>query len=298
MTLYLKWSQDSYTVTFKDSNDHVIEEQDVLYGEDAVAPMWNDVEGYIFTGWDTEYTNVVSDIEVKATYISIDDVTSVEFDKETLSIVEGQSDTITAIVKLGTDCENDALIWQSSDEDVAIVDDNGKITAVAAGNATIFAISEDSGMSAQCEVTVDYKDPCAVLGHKMSDFVVTKNPTCTEMGVKRSDCANCDHFTTESVATLGHNMGGYIVAKEATCTEKGSEKSTCSRCSYSEKKDINAKGHNYKDGICTGCGKNKVENCSHMCHKSGFMGFIWKIVRFFWKLFKMNPTCDCGVKHY
>lgn len=40
------------------------------------------------------------------------------------------------------------------------------------------------------------------------------------------------------------------------------------------------------------------DNCSHLCHKSGFMGFIWKIVRFFIKLFKANPVCDCGIAHY
>ncbi len=38
--------------------------------------------------------------------------------------------------------------------------------------------------------------------------------------------------------------------------------------------------------------------CNHMCHQSGFMGFIWKIVQFFWKLFKMNPKCECGAAHY
>lgn len=38
--------------------------------------------------------------------------------------------------------------------------------------------------------------------------------------------------------------------------------------------------------------------CSHICHQSGFMGFIWNIVKFFWKLFKMNPVCECGAAHY
>lgn len=40
------------------------------------------------------------------------------------------------------------------------------------------------------------------------------------------------------------------------------------------------------------------ENCSCNCHKSGFMGFIWKIILFFNKLFKTNKTCACGVAHY
>ena len=38
--------------------------------------------------------------------------------------------------------------------------------------------------------------------------------------------------------------------------------------------------------------------CDHICHQSGFMGFIWKIVQFFWYLFEMNPICKCGVTHY
>ena len=38
-----------------------------------------------------------------------------------------------------------------------------------------------------------------------------------------------------------------------------------------------------------------TSNCTHLCHKGGF---IWRIVRFFWKLFKMNSNCSCGVAHY
>lgn len=40
------------------------------------------------------------------------------------------------------------------------------------------------------------------------------------------------------------------------------------------------------------------DSCDHLCHESGFMGFIWKILNFFYKLFKMNPTCACGIAHY
>lgn len=39
-------------------------------------------------------------------------------------------------------------------------------------------------------------------------------------------------------------------------------------------------------------------DCSCNCHKTGFMSFIWKILRFFYKLFKINPVCDCGTTHY
>lgn len=38
--------------------------------------------------------------------------------------------------------------------------------------------------------------------------------------------------------------------------------------------------------------------CDCNCHKDGFMGFIWKIVRFFSKLFGTNKACACGIEHY
>ena len=41
-----------------------------------------------------------------------------------------------------------------------------------------------------------------------------------------------------------------------------------------------------------------VENCGHMCHKDGIVGFFWKIINFFCKLFRINPICKCGIQHY
>lgn len=38
--------------------------------------------------------------------------------------------------------------------------------------------------------------------------------------------------------------------------------------------------------------------CSHICHKNGFLGFIWKIVNFFNRLFRIKQTCECGAAHY
>ena len=40
------------------------------------------------------------------------------------------------------------------------------------------------------------------------------------------------------------------------------------------------------------------EECNHICHKTGFMGIFAKIAIFFWKLFKSNPVCECGMEHY
>lgn len=42
-----------------------------------------------------------------------------------------------------------------------------------------------------------------------------------------------------------------------------------------------------------------VAKCTCLCHKTGFAGFIYKIVRIFWKLFDPGKrVCECGEKHW
>ncbi len=54
-----------------------------------------------------------------------------------------------------SNAENTTLTWDSSDKSVATVDNNGKITGVAAGTTTITATSNESkDVTATCEITV------------------------------------------------------------------------------------------------------------------------------------------------
>lgn len=67
----------------------------------------------------------------------------------------GNSVTVTATVT-PDNATNATVNWTSSDEKVATVDSNGKVTAVAAGNATIKATSESDGdVSSTYELTVN-----------------------------------------------------------------------------------------------------------------------------------------------
>ena len=49
---------------------------------------------------------------------------------------------------------NQSVIWSSSNENVAIVDDNGLVTAVSAGKATISVTTDEGGFTATSVVTV------------------------------------------------------------------------------------------------------------------------------------------------
>ena len=51
-----------------------------------------------------------------------------------------------------------SLTWTSSDESVATVSDNGTVTAVAVGTATITAKDASTGLTATCIVRCDWED--------------------------------------------------------------------------------------------------------------------------------------------
>ena len=80
-------------------------------------------------------------------------VTGVTLDEETLSLTAGgETATLTATVA-PEDATNKAVTWTTSDATVATVE-NGAVTAVAAGTATITVTTTDGSFTANCTVTV------------------------------------------------------------------------------------------------------------------------------------------------
>lgn len=93
----------------------------------------------------------VSTLTVKSTATVA--VTGVTLDQTSLDMKVGDSETLTATVA-PTDASNKAVTWKSDNESVATVDANGKVTAVAAGEATITVTTTDGSKTADCKVTV------------------------------------------------------------------------------------------------------------------------------------------------
>ena len=80
-------------------------------------------------------------------------VTGVTLDETSITLLEGETQTLVATVS-PEDAGNKNVTWESSDESIATVDDTGKVTAVARGNATITVTTEDGGLTATCDVKV------------------------------------------------------------------------------------------------------------------------------------------------
>lgn len=83
-----------------------------------------------------------------------------------------------------------------------------------------------------------------------------------------------------------HIYGEYISNNDATEEADGTKTATCEFCGATD------------TVIDEGSKLVSEDNCSCNCHKSGIIGFIWKIINFFYKIFGMNKTCACGVAHY
>ncbi len=148
-----------------------------------------------------------------------------------------------------------------------------------------------------CSCGESYTEIVEANGHIVSNWIIDFVPTCISEGLKHIECAVCEEIIkNETIAKLPHSYNSVIT--EATCESDGYTTYTCVCGDTYTGDNTAAKGHSYTEGVCTVCGESKIENCSCNCHKSGFMGFIWKLLNFFQKLFKTNPTCACGAAHY
>lgn len=78
-------------------------------------------------------------------------VTSVELNKTSLQMKEGDTETLIATVR-PDNATDKTVSWSSSDTGIATIDANGKVTAVKEGNATITAKAGDK--TASCSVTI------------------------------------------------------------------------------------------------------------------------------------------------
>ena len=84
--------------------------------------------------------------------LSYTPVESVTLDQTELELIVGKEATLTAAAA-PADASDQTVTWTSSAPEIARVE-NGKITALAEGTATITVTTVDGGKTAQCQVTV------------------------------------------------------------------------------------------------------------------------------------------------
>lgn len=160
------------------------------------------------------------------------------------------------------DKEVTSVTYRDENEETQTATEN--IVEIDAADPTCTEAGHEAGFQIGDKIVAVTTDEAT--GHNMGAPYTTKEPTCAEEGVARSDCADCDYYETSPIEKLKHTMGEPYTYKEPTCTEEGVTRRDCTGCDYYETEPIGIVDHSYGDytsdgnATCTEDG-TKTRNC-------------------------------------
>ncbi len=144
-------------------------------------------------------------VTVVPVVIAVEEIT---LNKYELTLKEGEDFNLIATIS-PDNATDKTITWKSSDNNVATVSDDGLVTAVRAGTASIFA-SSSNGLTAECTVTV-IPGEIAVLSISLSqsEILMRKGFTSELIAIVRPDDATDKSVvwtsTDNSIVTVDNN---------------------------------------------------------------------------------------------
>ena len=127
-------------------------------------------------------------------------IESVSLNKTTLTLEEQQAETLVATINPSDTTDDTTLTWKSNNPEVATVDQEGKVTAIKEGSATI-TVTTVNGKEATCTVTV-------------------LNATALEDAIDRAEAIDESTYTADSYSALKTAIAnGKAVLESATATQ-------------------------------------------------------------------------------
>lgn len=180
-------------------------------------------------------------------------VTEVGLNKTSTTLIEGETETLVATV-MPENATDKSVVWESSNKSAAAVSQEGLVTAVGEGKATITVKTNDGGFSASCEVTVN-KKVIAVTGIKLSAASMTlregeKGTLTATVEPANATNKNLEWWTSDldvvSVISTSGGSNGYVEARKAgkaTVTVKTEDGEFSASCEITvEKKEVPVTG--------------------------------------------------------
>lgn len=180
-------------------------------------------------------------------------VTEVGLNKTSTTLIEGETETLVATVT-PENATDKSVVWESGNESAATVSQEGLVTAVGEGKATITVKTNDGGFSASCEVTVK-KKVIAVTGVKLSAASMTlregdKGTLTATVEPANATNKNVEWWTSDldvvSVTSTSGGSNGYVEARgagKATVTVKTEDGEFSASCEITvEKKEVPVTG--------------------------------------------------------
>ncbi len=155
----------------------------------------------------------------------------VSLNKDTLELTKGKTEKLTATVT-PEDADDVTVTWTSSKESVATVAEDGTVTAVATGEATITVTTTDGGFTDTCKVTVTNpatgitlnKDATTIEKGKTEKLTATVTPSDADDLTVTWTSSDNEVATVSADGTVTGVKGGVatVTAKDAS-----GNKATC-----------------------------------------------------------------------
>lgn len=151
------------------------------------------------------------------------------------------------------------------DEKITVTDKSGKDTTVGTtGSGSSTTVNKGTTSSSGGSYT-----PPAQHTHTWNAGVVTKEPACTEAGVKTYTCTTCGATKTEEIPATGHTWNDGEVTTAATCTEAGVKTYTCTVCNATKPEAIEALGHDWNETTVVYAANGNNGTKTYACRREG-----------------------------
>lgn len=228
------------------------------------------------TGKTKVYAQIHTGAKAYCVVNAIINPTNISFDETEITVLQQESKTLT--INFTPSNSLKTVTWKSSAPEIAAVDENGKVTGVSEGTATITATSANGSVTATCTVNVPHKHKmqtvkgyeathyeeglmtyykCEDCGKLYSDISGTTEidiedtvlPVIEHAYPKRYSYDTSNHWFEcscgDKKSVSEHDFGSWEETDAPTCTSKGEEARTCATCGYTEYRSVAALGHNY-----------------------------------------------------
>ncbi len=169
------------------------------------------VENGVVTGVGAGTANIVATTKNGKTASCAVTVTDVKLSKSSLSLKVGEEVTLTAAVKPDT-ITTQTVKWKSDKENIATVDENGKVKAVAAGTAKITVTADNNGETATCTVRVSKVGVTGITLNASSGSLKKGEKATLIATVAPSDATNKDVIWSTSNDKVAKVDNGVVTA--------------------------------------------------------------------------------------
>lgn len=119
---------------------------------------WQAIAGQPLDGTDTGGSLLYGNTEIASSLFEAEEIRGIRLNKKTLSLEIGKSEQLSVTFEAEENA-NQTLVWHSSNEHIASIDESGKVKALQPGEAILNAITASGNYADECTLIVTRSGP-------------------------------------------------------------------------------------------------------------------------------------------